>query len=233
VMRSKVPELERPDLDEITRDQDDIARILLATGAVTVATEERYRFGSGLPSPMYVDNRRLLSMVGPRRKVCDALRKRVGEYVRLKGANVVVGVPTGGLPWAAWLSEDLSLPLVYVRSAPKDRGLGKQIEGVLPENALALVLDDLVTTGQSSEVAIRAITAADAEVCAVVSIFSYGVPFAARLFGGLHVEHFTVTDLAAVLRVGVESLTPEERHAISVWREHRLMPFEPDNLATA
>jgi orotate phosphoribosyltransferase len=213
-------------VDNMLSDQDEIARLLVATGAVTVATEERWRFGSGLPSPMYVDNRRLLSLVPARRRVREALDRRVRADVEAEGINVVVGVPTGGLPWAAWLADDLGLPLVYVRPAPKDRGLGKQIEGILPENARALVLDDLVTTGQSTAVAIHPLRAAGAEVLAVVSIFTYGMPAAARLFAGLGVRHFAVTDLDAVLRIGAECFSPEECRAVENWRTDRLMGYE-------
>jgi orotate phosphoribosyltransferase len=212
-------------VDETLADKDEIARVLVATGAVTLAAELRYRFGSGLPSPMYVDNRRVLSMVDERRRVRDALNRCVKAFVA-KDVNVVVGVPTGGLPWAAWLADDMSLPLVYVRSEPKDRGLGKQIEGVLPDRARALVFDDLVTTGKSSKVAIDAITATGAEVDSVVSIFSYGLPYAARLFASVNVGHFAVSDLDAILRIASERFTPEECRFVAEWRTNVLMKLE-------
>ena len=224
---SKVSALDRPAVDVAATESDEIARILLATGAVTVAPVEKYRFGSGLPSPMYVDNRRLLSMVEPRRRVCAALLGCVKARVDSAELNVIVGVPTGGLPWAAWLADDLSLPLVYVRAVPKDRGLEKQIEGVLPEHATGLVVDDLVTTGQSSLVAIEALRTSGAKVSDVVSIFSYEVPYAAELYAGLGVRHLTVTGLSAVLRVGNEFFGADEQRVVAEWRRERLMTFRP------
>lgn len=214
-------------VDQILADKDEVARILVTTGAVTLASELRYKFGSGIPSPMYVDNRRLLSMVAERRRVRDAINHCVETFVSNE-VNVVVGVPTGGLPWAAWLADDMSLPLVYVRTEPKDRGLEKQIEGDLPPHARALVFDDLVTTGLSSNVAITALRTADAEVKGVVSIFSYGVPAAARLFERLKIKHFAVTDLDAVLRIDSKRFGPEERHFVDEWRTNKLYKLNSD-----
>lgn len=214
-------------VDEAMTDRVEIARLLVKTEAVTLASELRYKFGSGLPSPMYVDNRRVLSMVAERRRVRDALNRCVQAFIS-KDVNVVVGVPTGGLPWAAWLADDMSLPLVYVRAEAKDRGLRKQIEGVLPKQARGLVFDDLVTTGLSSNVAITALRESNAEVEAVLSIFSYGVPEAARLFARQNVKHFAVTDLDAILQVDSERFGPEERHFVDEWRTDTLYKITSD-----
>lgn len=214
-------------LDELRHEQDEIARLLVDTEAVNLATERKFRFGSGLPSPIYIDNRRLLSLLVPRKKVCEALYRRATRDLPELNVNVVVAVPTGGLPWAAWLADDMDVPLAYVRQERKDRGLGKQIEGVLPRDASALVVDDLITTGQSSQVAIDALRAAGAEIPAVASIFSYGVPWAARHFGSQGIRHVAVTDLDAILRVGEERFAAAQCAAVRAWREEVLLSYEP------
>src|SRR4051794_10674535 len=116
------------------------AEILVRTGAVSFRTEPFYRFTSGVESPIYVDNRRLLGFPAERRKLVAQLLRALLNY---DGVEAVAGTATAGIAWAAWVADRLELPMLYVRAEAKRHGQERAIEGTAPEGAAVCVVEDL------------------------------------------------------------------------------------------
>ena len=125
-----------------------IAQLLLDIGAVKVKTDPPFRWTSGLLSPVYCDNRMVISFVSERQEILDGF-KRVIEDNGLK-FDVLAGTATAAIPWAAFLAQDLGVPMVYIRPEKKEHGAGKRIEGFLKPGQHVLIVEDLISTGGSS-----------------------------------------------------------------------------------
>lgn len=197
-------------------DRAAVARALLDVGAVSIRLQPLYEFSSGLRSPIYTDNRRVASHPGQRAEVNDALMQLVTSS--FPDRDGIVGVATGGVPWAAWLAERLSLPLLYVRASAKDRGLEKQVEGDLSMCSKVVVVEDLITTGTSSARAVAAIRESGPHVTGVVSIFSYELPFAQRLFSELDIRAASLIGVDDVLAAAADRLSRDEVDAVRRWQ---------------
>lgn len=197
-------------------DRGMIARALLHVGAVSVRSDPLYEFSSGLRSPIYTDNRRIGSHPVQRAAVNDALMQLVASWS--PRPDGIVGVATGGVPWAAWLADRMSLPLLYVRASAKDRGLEKQVEGDVSTCTEVIVVEDLITTGTSSARAVAAIRESGPHVAGVVSIFSYDLPFAQRLFADLDIRVASLVGIADVLAAAADRLSRADVDAIGQWQ---------------
>ena len=149
----------------------EIAKDLLKIQAVKLSPNEPFTWASGIKSPIYCDNRLTISYP----KIRTAIAKGIAELIseRYPKVEVIAGTATAGIPHAAWIAAELDLPLVYVRSKPKDHGRGKQIEGVLHPGAKTVVIDDLLSTGGSVLKAVKAAQNEGADVLGVGEIFSY------------------------------------------------------------
>ena len=149
----------------------EIAKDLLKIQAVKLSPNEPFTWASGIKSPIYCDNRLTISYP----KIRTAIAKGIAELIseRYPKVEVIAGTATAGIPHAAWIAAELDLPLVYVRSKPKDHGRGKQIEGVLHPGAKTVVIDDLLSTGGSVLKAVKAAQNEGADVLGVGAIFSY------------------------------------------------------------
>ena len=148
-----------------------IASKLLEVGAVKLNSEIPFTWTSGLKSPIYCDNRRLLSFPMQRDFVKSELCRVIFE--EFPDADVLAGVATAGIPWGAMAADQLKMPFIYVRPTPKSHGLGNQIEGYLEEGKKVLVIEDLISTGKSSLEVCKVINEAKCEVSGMVSIFNY------------------------------------------------------------
>lgn len=211
----------------MTRDRpraNEIARLLLETGAISIRPHQLYEFASGLKSPLYTDNRRLLSYPTARRAVTDGLEAVLRH--EFPKARSLAGVATAGIPWAAWLAERTGLPLLYVRASAKERGLEKQIEGDPSQCGDVLVLEDLVTTGSSSAQAVRTLRQAGLAVEGLLSIFSYDLPFAERMMLRDRTRFASLVGLQELLEAARSHLTDDQLAAIESWRAG-LTSFEP------
>lgn len=197
-------------------DRAAIARALLDVGAVSIRSDPLYVFSSGLRSPIYTDNRRLVSYPTQRVAVNDALVQLVASWS--PPPDGIVGVATGGVPWAAWLADRLSLPLLYVRADAKGRGLEKQVEGDVSTCTDVIVVEDLVTTGTSSARAVAAIRESGAHVAGVVSIFSYDIPFARRRFAELDVAVASLVGIDDLVAAAADRLSRADLDAIARWQ---------------
>jgi orotate phosphoribosyltransferase len=195
-----------------------VARDLLDVGAVELRPHQPFTWASGILSPIYCDNRLTLGDPAVRKRLTDAFV----ELVQGGGPipDVIAGTATAGIPHAAWLADRLGLPLVYVRSAAKEHGRGKRVEGRLPAHARVVVIEDTISTGGSALSAVAALREAGADVHSVLAVFDYGFPRAASAFAQAGVEVralATYDDLLAEARAA-GLVTDDDLSTLARWR---------------
>jgi orotate phosphoribosyltransferase len=178
----------------------DLAGYLLSVGAVRLQPLEPFTWASGLKSPIYCDNRRLLGFPEVRDQIVEALTAR---SLALK-PTLIAGAATAGVPWAAMVADRLKLPMAYVRPTPKNHGTGHQVEGPLAKGHRAVLIEDLISTGMSSLACAEALRAEGAEVPAVLALFSYGLPQADAAFAAAKID-LTVLSSFEVLAAEAEA----------------------------
>jgi orotate phosphoribosyltransferase len=161
-----------PDRELIART---VARMLLEIEAVHFRADQPYTFTSGLASPVYIDCRKLISYPRVRSALMDFAASLVFRSVGFEQFDVVAGGETAGIPFAAWLSDKMGLPMVYVRKKPKGFGRNAQIEGSLREGARVLLVEDLTTDGGSKLKFAEAIGHAGAHVSDTFAVFYYDI----------------------------------------------------------
>jgi orotate phosphoribosyltransferase len=190
-----------------------VAAALLRAGAVHLRPDDPFTFVSGLRSPVYCDNRLLIGDMAARRAVVPALAAASA------GAEVIVGTATAGIPWAAWVSEALGLPMAYVRGSAKSHGRGRQIEGAAVDGRRVALLEDTISTGESSLAAAAALREAGADLTGCFCIFTWGWQSTAGAFASAGVPLVALTNLAELLGVAAREqlLTPEQRALVADW----------------
>jgi orotate phosphoribosyltransferase len=151
------------------------ARILLETQAVLFRPDDPFTFTSGRLSPVYVDCRRLISFPRARRKLMDLGANLIERRVGCESLDAIAGGETAGIPFAAWIADRLSLPMLYVRKQPKGFGRNAQIEGQLQDGARVLLIEDLASEGTSKLNFVRALRQAGGEIDHAFVIFNYGI----------------------------------------------------------
>lgn len=156
-----------------------LASKLLETGAVRIQPESPFTWASGLRSPIYCDNRILLSYPEIRTGLVDLMVKVIKDFQLF---DTVAGVATAGIPAGVLLADRLKMPFAYVRAKPKEHGRQNLIEGSISPDAKVLVIEDLISTGMSSLQAVEAIRQVPAQVVGVLAIFQYGMPKATEAF---------------------------------------------------
>lgn len=186
-----------------------LASKLLETGAVRIQPEHPFTWASGLRSPMYCDNRVLLSFPEVRTGIIDLMVKVAKDFELF---DTVAGVATAGIPHGALLADRLKLPFAYIRSKPKEHGRQNLIEGVINENARVLVVEDLISTGMSSLQAVEAVRHVHAKVVGVIAIFQYGLPKATSAFEAAGCPFHTLTDFKTVIEIAAKEKRIEEHH---------------------
>ncbi|GAA4316443.1 orotate phosphoribosyltransferase [Compostibacter hankyongensis] len=160
--------------------EQSVAEKLLQINAIRLNVQTPFTWASGWKSPVYCDNRRILSFPYVRDFIKSELSNTVFETY--PDAEVIAGVATGGIPHGALVADQLKLPFVYVRSKAKGHGLGNQVEGFLEKDRQVVVIEDLISTGKSSLEACEALQAAGARVIGLVSVFNYGFDVAKKAF---------------------------------------------------
>lgn len=179
-----------------------IARHLLSIGAVFLRPDEPFVWASGIKSPIYCDNRLILTAPQARNEVEQAIADTVRrEYPE---AQVLMGTATAGIAHAAIAAHLLGLPMGYVRSGSKDHGRRNQIEGKLTPGEKVVVIEDLISTGGSVLDTVAALRAAGAEVLGVISIFTYGMAKGRQRLAEAGVKCVSLTDLDTIAQVGVQ-----------------------------
>lgn len=179
-----------------------IARHLLSIGAVFLRPDEPFVWASGIKSPIYCDNRLILTAPEARNEVEQAIADTVRrEYPE---AQALMGTATAGIAHAAIAAHLLGLPMGYVRSGSKDHGRKNQIEGKLTPGERVVVIEDLISTGGSVLDTVAALRAAGAEVLGVISIFTYGMAKGRQRLAEAGVKCVSLTDLDTIAQVGVQ-----------------------------
>ena len=180
-----------------------IAKHLLDIEAVALRPNDYFTWTSGIKSPIYCDNRITMSYPKIRREIAAGMSKVIKE--KFPEVEVVAGTATAGIPHAAWVSEVLDLPMIYVRDSAKKHGKTNQIEGRLLEGQKVVIIEDLISTGLSSLKVAKALEEAGAEVLGVVAIFSYELKKAQDAFAIDNVEYYTLTNYNFLIEEAVAS----------------------------
>lgn len=182
--------------------QKGVAEKLLQTGAVQLRPDEPYTWASGWRSPIYCDNRRILSFPYVRDYVKSEMCNVI--FDKYPGADLIAGVATAGIAWGAMAADQLKLPFIYVRPKPKEHGLGNQIEGAVEKGQKTVIVEDLISTGKSSLQAADALKKAGLEILGLVSIFSYGFEEADKNFAAAGIRYQSLTDYTTLINIGLE-----------------------------
>lgn len=196
-----------------------IANDLLAIRAVELRPNDYFTWTSGLKSPIYCDNRLTMSYPKVRREIARGMVAIVQE--QFPEVEVIAGTATAGIPHAAWVSELLDLPMVYVRDSAKKHGKTNQIEGRINQGAKVVVIEDLISTGLSSLKVVEALEAAGCEVLGVVAIFSYLISKATEAFKEAQVACHTLTDYDVLINEATKQgyIKDTDVVALVAWRD--------------
>jgi len=177
---------------------DNIAKILLDKGAVKINLTEPFTWTSGIRSPIYCDNRALVSSVDAREEILQAFLAKIQE-IGIE-FDVIAGVATGAIAWGALVADRLKKPFCYIRPEPRDHGTGKQVEGFVEKGVKVLVIEDLFSTAGSSVKAISAIRAeAEADVVGIIAISTYEFEKAKTRLEEAEVKWWTLTNFTAIV----------------------------------
>ena len=198
-----------------------VAKSLLGIKAVMLRPESPFTWASGWKSPIYCDNRRLLSYPENRENVCRWMADLISETY--PDVEVIAGVATGAIAHGYLVAHLLGKPFCYVRPKPKDHGTGSQIEGILPEGAKVVIVEDLISTGMSSLAAKNALVNAGADIMGMVAIFSYNFNQARKAFEDANVELTTLTNYDSLIEVAAETGYVKSSD-IEVLKEWRISP---------
>ena len=195
-----------------------IAAELLRIQAVFLRPEQPFIWASGIKSPIYCDNRLILTDVAARDAVEEGLAQLVKE--NYPETEVLMGTSTAGIAHAAIVGHRLSLPMGYVRSGAKDHGRQNQIEGRLLPGQRVVVVEDLISTAGSVLEVVQVLRAAGAEVLGVVSIFTYGMQKGLQRLAEAEVKNISLTDFDTVVRAAAEQgyIRPEDVTRLMAFR---------------
>ena len=195
-----------------------IAEGLLSIRAVFFRPNEPFTWASGIKSPVYCDNRLILTAPEVRTQVESALCKIIrADY---PDVEVLMGTSTAGIAHAAIVGHMMGLPMGYVRSGNKDHGRGNRIEGKLEKGQKVVVVEDLISTGGSCIEVVEALREAGAEVLGIVSIFTYGLQKGLDRLAAAHVTNYSLSNFDAVCQVAADEgkIRPEDIERLKKFR---------------
>ena len=200
--------------------KESIARGLLQIGAVFLRPDEPFTWASGIKSPIYCDNRLILTAPAVRALVEQTLAETVRE--KYPEAEVLMGTATAGIAHAAIAAHLLGLPMGYVRSGAKDHGRQNQIEGRLDPGQKVVVVEDLISTAGSVLEVVEVLRAAGADVLGIVSLFTYGMQKGIDRLAAADIENTSLTDFDTVIDVAVREgrIAPEDRARLLAFRQN-------------
>jgi orotate phosphoribosyltransferase len=197
---------------------EEVARILLQINAIKISPQNPFTWASGLYSPMYCDNRILLSYPDERTRVKKLFEQRSADFGSFE---YIAGVATGGIPLGALLADQMRMPFAYVRSATKGHGKKNRIEGMREGNYKVLVIEDLISTGSSSLKAVDSLRDRDCGVMGILAIFSYGLDVASENFEKANCRLETLTNFAAMIDVAekMDLIDKTDIQLLKDWRK--------------
>ncbi|QOY34405.1 orotate phosphoribosyltransferase [Anaerobacillus isosaccharinicus] len=197
-----------------------LANHLLEIGAVHLKPNDPFTWTSGIKSPIYCDNRLTLSFPLVRRKIAIGLEELIQTYY--PEVDVIAGTATAGIPHAAWVSDNLNLPMVYVRGKAKEHGKGNQIEGLIKAGQNVVIVEDLISTGGSVITTAEALKESGANVLGVVAIFTYGLEKGTKQLSDAGLSYYTITDYLTLIDVANEKqlINHQDLAKLKKWRDN-------------
>ncbi len=199
---------------------DKIAEILLKVNAVMLRVKPPFRWASGILSPIYTDNRLLISYPKEREFIVNSFIKLIKKNkIKFDG---FAGTATAGIPWAAWLSHKLKKPMIYVRSETKEHGKENMVEGKIEENKTYIVVEDLISTGVSSINTINAVREKNGIVEYCIAIFTYELEKAKQNFETTNVKLLTLTNFTSLVKIALKQkyIARDQLTHIMDWKKH-------------
>lgn len=199
--------------------KQEIAANLLAAKAVSLRPDQPFTWASGIKSPIYCDNRLILSFPDKRDVVVSgfvsAIRKHFPE------AQMLMGTATAGIPWAAMSAQEMKLPMGYVRSSNKNHGKENKIEGNCPAGTKVVIIEDLISTGGSVRDVVEALRAAGAEVLGVAAIFTYELAQATQTFTDLDCPLVTLSEYSELIQVALanQMIQAADLEKLKAWKQ--------------
>lgn len=195
-----------------------VAEKLLQIKAIKLSPQEPFTWASGWKSPIYCDNRKVLSFPFIREfiksEMCNVIFEKYPE------AEYLAGVATAGIAWGAMAADQLKLPYVYVRPKPKEHGLTNQIEGSIDAGKKCVVVEDLISTGKSSLEVVEVLRKTGVEVIGMVSIFNYGFSVAEAAFEQAGVPFNSLTNYPTLIELAIDKgiVTADQQETLNQWR---------------
>ncbi|MER2294699.1 MAG: orotate phosphoribosyltransferase [Desemzia incerta] len=196
-----------------------IAGLLLECEAVSLNPKEPYTWASGIKSPIYCDNRITMSYPAVRKEIAKGLVDIIRKFY--PETEVIAGTATAGIPHAAWVAEELDLPMIYIRSKAKGHGKQNQIEGRLIEGQKVVCIEDLISTGGSVIDAASAVQQAGGVVLGCAAIFSYQLDAAMDNFQKADLPIHTLSNYSALIKEAAEKgiIKSEDKLLLNEWRD--------------
>lgn len=193
---------------------------LLSIQAVFLRPDQPFTWASGIKSPIYCDNRLTLSYPDVRKRIAQGL----AEIIKMHYAdvNIIMGTATAGIAHAAFVSEILDLPMGYVRASTKDHGRNNKIEGKYQKGDKVVVIEDLISTGESSLNVVRTLKASGLDVLGVIAIFSYQFPQAKINFETEKIPHHVLATFEDLVKTAVELnyITKDSLESLLKWSKN-------------
>ena len=199
---------------------DKVAEILLNLNAVMLRTKPPFRWASGILSPIYTDNRLLMSYPKERDLIINSFIKMIKKNkIKVDG---FAGTATAGIPWAAWLAQKMKKPMVFVRSESKDHGKENKTEGVIKSGRIYIVVEDLISTGGSSLNTINAVREKGGIVDNCIAIFTYELEKSRTNFEGANVKLNALTNFTNLIKTAAQKkyIAKEQLNHILDWKKH-------------
>ncbi|GHN17019.1 orotate phosphoribosyltransferase [Lactobacillus delbrueckii] len=197
---------------------NEIIRQLIDKKIVTISTDKDFVYASGMHSPIYTDLRQTISFPKLRQAIAENLAALIKQ--EFPEVTVIGGVATAGIPHAAWVAQVMNLPMVYVRSKPKDHGQGRQIEGRLSMDDHIVLIDDLISTGGSVLSAVQAVKDTGAHVDGISSIFTYLLPDADENFKKADAKFVPLLNYRELIEQEIaETVSEEQYKELLAWHQ--------------
>ena len=196
-----------------------VAKNLLQIKAIILQAENPFTWASGWKSPIYCDNRKILSFPESRTFVRQSLVNLIGKHYG--SANVIAGVATGAIAHGALVAEEMGLPFIYVRSSKKGHGKQNQVEGAYNSGQSVIVVEDLISSGKSSLEAVEALKNKGLHVKGLISIFTYGFDTASENFKKANCDFISLCDYSTLLQEALKQdyIKRSDLEVLENWRQ--------------
>jgi orotate phosphoribosyltransferase len=196
-----------------------VAEKLLQVQAIKLNAKTPFTWASGWKSPIYCDNRKVLSFPYVREFIKSELSNLI--FDEFPDTELLAGVATAGIAWGAMTADQLKLPFIYVRPKPKEHGLGNQIEGYFEKGQKTIVIEDLISTGKSSLQVVEVLKQSGLDVMGMVSIFTYGFNQAKTAFEQAGIPYRSLTNYEKLIGLATEKgmISAEEQGILLKWSE--------------